>query len=216
LKACHEAKKAETERNEPDPGMMQSVGKHQEVPKEEAAVIPVTGLRKQRRDQNLAMGRRQKPKGRIWASLVSRKRLTIAGRKLSRRARVAWPKRNIARRDCTRANVVQEAQSARVLRRRLRSQQGGGEGIRDVGGIRPLYRRKRRPTKDGIRGCKSGHRSPLGSRGTRNKTLYEIVSIKIVRQIAGTVKKTIGLGFGKRVFGISRGIQRRNWSLWRG
>jgi hypothetical protein len=31
LKACHEAMKADTERTEPDPGMMQSIGEHQEV-----------------------------------------------------------------------------------------------------------------------------------------------------------------------------------------
>jgi hypothetical protein len=51
LKACHE-------KIEPDPWMMQSVGEHQEVPKEEAAVMLVRGLRKQRRDHNLAMRRR--------------------------------------------------------------------------------------------------------------------------------------------------------------
>jgi hypothetical protein len=39
--AYHEATKAGTERTETDPGMMQSVGEHQEVPKEEAAVMPV-------------------------------------------------------------------------------------------------------------------------------------------------------------------------------
>jgi hypothetical protein len=54
LKACHEATKAETERTEPDPGMMQSVGEHEEVPKEEATVTPVGRFRKRRRDRNLA------------------------------------------------------------------------------------------------------------------------------------------------------------------
>jgi hypothetical protein len=51
--ACHEA--TETE---PDPGMMQSTEEHQEIPKEEAAVMPVGGLMKRRRDRNLAAGRR--------------------------------------------------------------------------------------------------------------------------------------------------------------
>jgi hypothetical protein len=37
------------------------------------------------------------------------------------------------------------------------------------------------PTKDGFGGCKSGHRSPLGSRGTQKKALYEIVSVKIAK-----------------------------------
>jgi hypothetical protein len=41
--------------------MMQSVVEHQEVPKGEAAVIPVAGLGKRRRDENLAEERLQKP-----------------------------------------------------------------------------------------------------------------------------------------------------------
>jgi hypothetical protein len=58
--------------NKPDPGMMQSVEEHQEIPKEEAAVMPVKGLRKRRRDRNLAVGRHQKPKGRIQEEIDSR------------------------------------------------------------------------------------------------------------------------------------------------
>jgi CHASE3 domain sensor protein len=55
--ACNEA--TETE---PDPGTMQSVEDHQEIHMEEAAVLPVGELRKQRKYRNLAAGRRQKPK----------------------------------------------------------------------------------------------------------------------------------------------------------
>jgi hypothetical protein len=44
--ACHKAMEADTEKIGPNPGMMQSVGEHQEVPKEEAAVMLVRGLRK--------------------------------------------------------------------------------------------------------------------------------------------------------------------------
>jgi hypothetical protein len=80
---CHEVTKADTDRTEPNPGMLQYVGEHQEVTKEEAAVMPVGGLRKRRRDRNLAAGRRQKPKGRIQASGESLKRLTVAGRKVT-------------------------------------------------------------------------------------------------------------------------------------
>jgi hypothetical protein len=50
--------------------MMQSIGEHQEVSKEEAAVMLVGGLRKWHRDRNLAAGCHHKPKGRIQASLV--------------------------------------------------------------------------------------------------------------------------------------------------
>jgi hypothetical protein len=90
--------------------MMQSVGEHHEVPKEEATVMPVGGLRKQHRDWNLATGCHQKPKGRIQASCKSWKRLTVAGRKVSRHARVPWGKRGVVRKDCTRAKVEQAAQ----------------------------------------------------------------------------------------------------------
>jgi hypothetical protein len=90
--ACNEA--TETE---PDPGTMQSVEEYQEIPKEEAAVMPIGGWRKRRRDWNLVVGRRQKPKGRIQASCESRRRLTVAGRKMFCHAAVAERKRNIFR-----------------------------------------------------------------------------------------------------------------------
>jgi hypothetical protein len=42
---CKEATEANLEKMEPDPGMMQSVGEHQEVPKEEAEVRSSGALR---------------------------------------------------------------------------------------------------------------------------------------------------------------------------
>jgi hypothetical protein len=53
--ACREA--TETE---PDPGVMQYIEEHQEIPKGEAAVMPVGEPRKRRRVCNLAAERRQK------------------------------------------------------------------------------------------------------------------------------------------------------------
>jgi hypothetical protein len=67
--ACHEKREAYREKIQPNPRIMQSIAEHQEVPKEEAAVMPVGGLRKWRRGQNLPMGRHQKRKGRIQAKL---------------------------------------------------------------------------------------------------------------------------------------------------
>jgi hypothetical protein len=83
---------------------MQSVEEHQEIPKEEAAVIPVGGLRKRRREQNLAAGRRQKPKGRTHASCESRRRPTIAGKKMTRRAIVVWHRKIAVRKIGTQEN----------------------------------------------------------------------------------------------------------------
>jgi hypothetical protein len=59
---CQETTEANTEKTEPHPGTMQYMEEHQEIPKEEATVMPVRGLRKRHRDRNLATGRRQKPK----------------------------------------------------------------------------------------------------------------------------------------------------------
>jgi hypothetical protein len=52
---------------------MQSLEEHQEIPKEEAAMMPVGGLKKWCRDRNLAAGCRQKPKGRIQEEIDHRR-----------------------------------------------------------------------------------------------------------------------------------------------
>jgi hypothetical protein len=96
MTACHKAKETDTEKIQPNPRMMQSVAEHQKVPKEEAAVMPVRGLRKRRGDRNLAVGHHQKPKGRIEASCESRKRLTVAGRRMICCAGVAWFRRMLS------------------------------------------------------------------------------------------------------------------------
>jgi hypothetical protein len=106
LRTCRSKTEASQEDTEakPEPGMMQSVEEHQEIPKEEATVMPVGEPRKQHRDQNLAAGRRHKPKRRIQASCESRSRLTVAGKKITCRATVAWCKRNVFRRIVTQGN----------------------------------------------------------------------------------------------------------------
>jgi hypothetical protein len=79
--ACYEVTGAYTEKIQPNPRMMQSIKGHQEVPKEDVAVMLVGGLRKRHRDRNLAVGHHQKLKGRTHASCESQKRLTSpAGR----------------------------------------------------------------------------------------------------------------------------------------
>jgi hypothetical protein len=47
---------AYTEKIQPDPGMMQSTGEHQEVPNEDAVVKPVKGWKKQNRGRKPAAG----------------------------------------------------------------------------------------------------------------------------------------------------------------
>jgi hypothetical protein len=57
ITACNEA--TETE---PDPEIIQSIEEHQEIPKENAAVMRDVGSRKRRRVRNLAAQRRQQRK----------------------------------------------------------------------------------------------------------------------------------------------------------
>jgi hypothetical protein len=89
---CNEA--TETE---PHPGMVQSIEEHQEMPKGDAAVMPVGGSRKRRRFCNLAAERRHKMRERARGNSGSRRKLAAAYRKVSRREKMAWRKRNIIR-----------------------------------------------------------------------------------------------------------------------
>jgi hypothetical protein len=61
LRVCQETRKARLECEEPSSVDTEYVAVH-EVPKVDAAVKPVDGRRKRRRDRNLAAERRQKPK----------------------------------------------------------------------------------------------------------------------------------------------------------
>jgi hypothetical protein len=81
----------ETKRN---PGLMQSIEEHQEIPKGEAAVMPIGGPRERCRVCNLAAECHQKMKERTWGNSGSRRKSAAVCRKVSRRAKVAWRKRN--------------------------------------------------------------------------------------------------------------------------
>jgi hypothetical protein len=167
---------------------------HREVPKEEeAAVMPVWGPRKRRRDRNLTAVRRRKPKGRIQASCESRNRLTVAGRRRTRCAWVAWLRRGVARKDCTRAKLEGGTQRVRPLKKNLRTHHEGKRGTKDLGSKRSLYVRKKRATAISIWGWSSRQLSRLGRGGPTYKTL----------------KKTLELEFVKRANGMCSGF--RKW-----
>jgi hypothetical protein len=104
--ACHEVTETDTEKIEPDPGMMQSIEDHQKIPKGEAAVMPVRGLKKQHRVRNLVAERPQKLKERTRGYCGSRK-VTIACRRTTCCVGVAWLRRNV-RKDWTRNQAEQE------------------------------------------------------------------------------------------------------------
>jgi hypothetical protein len=80
--ACQDAMEANPEKIEQDPGMMQSVEEHQDVPNEDVAVMPVKGLKKRRREQKSTAGRRGEPKKLNRGNFGSRKKLAAACRKV--------------------------------------------------------------------------------------------------------------------------------------
>jgi hypothetical protein len=103
--ACHEATEADTEKSEPDPGMMQSVAEHQVTPKEDAVVKPYKGRKKRHRGRKPAAGRRGEPKEMTRGDCGSGRNLAAACRKVSSTcATVAWRKRKLLRKTGTREN----------------------------------------------------------------------------------------------------------------
>jgi hypothetical protein len=71
------------------PEETESVMEHQEILKEDAAVMPVREPRKRRRAQNLGVECRQKRKERTWGNRGPRRKSAAACRKVSRCAKVA-------------------------------------------------------------------------------------------------------------------------------
>jgi hypothetical protein len=94
----------EATKTKPDPEMMQSVEEHQEIPKKDAVVKPVNGRKKRRRARKPAAGRRGKPNELTQGDCESGKKLAAACKKITRRATVAWRKKNVFRRTVTQGN----------------------------------------------------------------------------------------------------------------
>jgi hypothetical protein len=92
MTACNEA--TETKLN---PGSMQSIEEHQDIPKGEAAVMQVREPRKYHRVRNLAVECRQKMKVRTWGNSGSRRKSVATCKQMSPHAKVAWRKRKLVR-----------------------------------------------------------------------------------------------------------------------
>jgi hypothetical protein len=84
--------------------IIQSVGEHQVVPRKDAVVKPVRGRKKRHRARKQAAGRRGQPKDFTRGESGSRKKLAAACRMASRRATVAWRKKNFFRKSWTNGN----------------------------------------------------------------------------------------------------------------
>jgi hypothetical protein len=121
------------------------------------------------------------------------RKLTVAGRKIIRRARVARCKRGVFRKDWIRAKVERET-------RRAGTRHEGKMGRKDIGCRRSLYRRRKRTTTDGIREWKS-----------------EQPRLKSERTTSEIYRKTIGLEVVKRATEMTTGLLKmRSWTLKRG
>jgi uncharacterized damage-inducible protein DinB len=121
-------------------------------------------------------------------------------RKVSRRARVAWSKRNIVRNKWTSFKVERETRKVGPLRKNLRMHHEGRTGTKDLYGKRPLNPRKKRTNGIGIEGWRSRELSPLGRGGPTYKTL----------------RKNLELEFVKRANGMSSRLRRMmDRTLWR-
>jgi hypothetical protein len=84
--------------------MMQSVVEHQVIPKEDAVVKPIKERKKRHRGRKLAARRRGERKELTRGYCVSGRKLVAAYKRVSRRARVAWRKRNLLRKIGTQEN----------------------------------------------------------------------------------------------------------------
>jgi hypothetical protein len=85
---------------------MQAEVVHREVSKEEAALKSSRALKKRHRDWQLAAERRCQPEERTRGNCRSRKKLAVAGRKMTRRAGMARRKVQVVRKNQTRDKVA--------------------------------------------------------------------------------------------------------------
>jgi hypothetical protein len=109
---------------------MKSVAEHQEVPKEEAAMQTVTELKKQYRDQHLAIKRCGQPKNGSRATLGIWKKLAAACREMTHCAGVAWRKGR-SHQGLEKDSVMQGTQDGRMFGKKRPAQPVGISGIRD-------------------------------------------------------------------------------------
>jgi hypothetical protein len=193
--------------------------------------MPVGGLRKRRRDRNLAAGRRQKPKGRIPASCEPRRRLTVAGKKITRRATVAWRKRNVFRKIVTQGNCGPRStlSAAEIMMTRH-----AGVAWRREKFVRK-DRTRNQAEQETQKRRKEGERLwkvPECTSGIRDRGLRQQVRRRMrIRDLccrrppylrnegttSGIYRRAIVLEIAKQVVGTSNVLRKiRKWILWRG
>jgi hypothetical protein len=94
---------------------------------------------------------------------------------------VAWRKRNVSGKECTRANVVQEIQRGRTFGRRRQQEPECSNGIRSRVVEEQVYLRKWRKPAKSI-GGRRRHLPRLESTGKSNKFFTKIMGIQFVKR----------------------------------
>jgi hypothetical protein len=126
----------------------------------------------------------------------SRKEVTVANRRTSRHATVAWQKRKLTRN----IQIQESSESSKDF-----AVNGVRKGPECKNGIRrrdvkKLPHLKKERTTNGIKRWSAGQQSYLGSGRTPSKTPYEIFGEKIAKQVV-----RMSMGF----------LQIRIWRVWR-
>jgi hypothetical protein len=219
---------------EQDPETMRSVEEHQEIPSEDVAVMPVKGLRKQRRVLNPAAHSSQKKKDGTRRDFGSRRKSEVACRKVSRHATVAWRKRKtfrksvirgycgsrkgvtVADRKTSRHAVVvwrkrNFTRNIRIQESRESSKDFAADGMRK--GPKCKNGIRRRDIKEPPRLRMEG--KTASSSGGWHKR--EQQRLKGMSKYNNIYWRTTGLEFVERANEMSSKLQKvRNWTVWRG
>jgi hypothetical protein len=133
--ASHEMMEARQEVDKPaSVDTTPEVAHEQEVPLEDAVVMPVGEPRKRRRDRrNLAAQRRQKKEERnLDAKRHGKQQNTVAARRgTTRHAKVARRKENLIRKNRTRDNMVRRTSKRRTFGKKRQPTQKDKNGLRN-------------------------------------------------------------------------------------
>jgi hypothetical protein len=225
MMACLGKMEADTEKTEPDPGMMQSTEKHQEIPKGEAAVMPVGEPRKRRRVRSLAVERHQKQKERTRGNRGSRRKSAATCRKVSHCARVAWHRKSVVRKIGTQENCGPRKEFAAARIRATRCAKGARRKGRSHEGLSVQWERRETQTRIKFprasrKGRTLGMRQLMsleGTNGTRNRDFKEQLHLGHERTTSGIYRMITGMEIVKRAVRISSGMWKvTDWTLWRG
>jgi hypothetical protein len=225
------ASQENTEKTEQEPGTMQSMEEHQEIPKEKVVMKPVKGRKKRHRGRKPAAGRHGEPKELTRGDCGFGRKSAATCRKVSCRAKVAWRKRNLVRRIETQINYGPRKRLT-VTGRKTTSRATvawHSENVIRKDCARDQAKRgtpKRRKDSEGMwkfPECNNGLRNRGLRQQLRSKTRIkdprtrQQLHLGNERTTSMIYRKAIRLEIVKRALRISSVFRKtRKWILWRG